>query len=61
MNDLLVGLGLVLVIEGLLWAVAPRLAMRILEGAAATPETTLRVAGWTAVCLGVGMVWIIRG
>jgi uncharacterized protein YjeT (DUF2065 family) len=61
MNDLLVGLGLVLVIEGLLWAVAPRLAMRILEGAAATPEAALRVAGWTAVCLGVGLVWLIRG
>jgi uncharacterized protein len=61
MNDLLVGLGLVLVIEGLLWAVAPRLAIRILEGTAGTPEPALRVAGWTAVCLGVGVVWLIRG
>jgi hypothetical protein len=61
MNDLIVGLGLVLVIEGLLWALAPNVAMRILEGAAATPEGTLRVAGWTAVCLGVGVVWLIRG
>ena len=61
MSDLIVGFGLVLVIEVLLWAVAPHLAMRFLQGAAATPETTLRVAGWTAVCLGVGLVWLIRG
>jgi uncharacterized protein YjeT (DUF2065 family) len=61
MSDLVVGLGLVLVIEGLLWAVAPHLAMRILEGAATTPEGTLRIAGWTAVALGVGLVWLIRG
>lgn len=61
MNDLIVGLGLVLVIEGLVWALVPHLAMRMLEGAAAAPEATLRVAGWTAVCLGVGVVWLIRG
>jgi uncharacterized protein YjeT (DUF2065 family) len=61
MSDLLVGIGLVFVIEGLLWAVAPHLALRFLEGAAATPQSTLRVAGWTAVALGVGLVWLIRG
>jgi len=61
MNDLVVGLGLVLVIEGLLWAVAPHLAMRILEGAASAPQGSLRIAGWTAVALGVGLVWLIRG
>lgn len=61
MNDLIVALGLVLVIEGLLWALVPRLAIRLLEGAAASPEGTLRIAGWTAVCLGVGIVWLIRG
>ena len=61
MSDLVVGLGLVLVIEGLLWAVMPHLAIRLLEGAAATPLGTLRIAGWTAVCLGAGLVWLIRG
>jgi uncharacterized protein YjeT (DUF2065 family) len=61
MNDLVVGLGLVLVFEGLLWALAPHLAMRFLQGAAATPERTLRTAGWAAVALGVGLVWLIRG
>ena len=61
MSDLVVGFGLVLVIEGLLWALAPHLAMRLLEGASATPESTLRIAGWTAVGLGAALVWLIRG
>jgi uncharacterized protein YjeT (DUF2065 family) len=51
----------VLVIEGLLWALAPHLAIRFLEGASATPESTLRIAGWTAVGIGAGLVWLIRG
>lgn len=61
MSDLIVALGLVLVIEGLLWALVPHLAIRMLEGAASSPEATLRIAGWTAVCLGVSLVWLIRG
>lgn len=61
MSDLLVGFGLVMVIEGLLWALMPHLGIRLLEAAAATPESTLRIAGWTAVCLGTGLVWLIRG
>ncbi len=61
MSDLIVGFALVLVIEGLLWALAPNLAIRLLEGAAATPRGTLRIAGWTAVCIGAGLVWLIRG
>jgi uncharacterized protein YjeT (DUF2065 family) len=37
------------------------LAIRFLEGASATPESTLRIAGWTAVGIGAGLVWLIRG
>lgn len=61
MNDLIVGIGLVLVIEGLLWAIAPHLGTRMLEAAKVTTERTLRIAGWTAVGLGAGLVWLIRG
>lgn len=61
MSDLVVGLGLVLVIEGLLWALLPKLGTRLLEGASTTPENTLRIAGWSAVFLGLGLVWLIRG
>lgn len=60
MTDFLVGLGLVLVIEGLLWALAPRLGRRLLELAAATPEQQLRTGGAVAVAFGVLLVWLVR-
>lgn len=60
MTELLVGLGLVLVIEGVLWAAFPRLAVELLKMAAVTPETGLRLAGLTAACVGVGLIWLVR-
>ena len=61
MNDFLVGIGLVLVIEGLLWALAPRLAFRLLQAAIGTPEERLRIGGAIAVAIGVLLVWLARG
>lgn len=61
MADLVVGIGLVLVIEGLLWALVPDLARRLLEAASAVPQTTLRTAGWSSVLIGLALVWLIRG
>ncbi|MGI9523868.1 MAG: DUF2065 domain-containing protein [Hyphomicrobiaceae bacterium] len=61
MNDLLVGFGLVLVIEGLLWAAFPALAIRLLVAAAEAPEHAMRTAGALAMAAGVAIVWAIRG
>lgn len=61
MADLAVAIGLVLVIEGLLWALTPGLGRSLLATAAATPEHQLRMAGWIAVATGAGLVWLIRG
>lgn len=61
MSDLAVGVGLVLVIEGMIWALAPQLARAMLAAAAATPEATLRATGWAAVALGAAIVWLVRG
>jgi uncharacterized protein len=61
MSDILVAIGLVLVLEGLLWASAPHLALRLLTTAAQTPEQVLRVAGAAAVAVGVVIVWLVRG
>jgi uncharacterized protein len=61
MADLIVGLGLVLVIEGLLWALVPHLGERFLQAAATVPQSTLRAAGWSAVGVGLVLVWLIRG
>jgi uncharacterized protein YjeT (DUF2065 family) len=61
MSDLLVALGLVLVIEGLLWSLWPGLGRKLLEVASETPETSLRLAGAVAVAAGVLLVWLVRG
>jgi uncharacterized protein YjeT (DUF2065 family) len=61
MSDLVVGIGLVLVIEGLIWALAPAAGLRMLVVAASTPQASLRLAGLGAVALGVGVVWLVRG
>lgn len=61
MDDLAVAIGLVLVIEGLIWALVPRLGRKLLEATAETPESSLRLAGAFAVAFGVFIVWIVRG
>ena len=61
MHDLLVALGLVLVIEGLIWAVAPDTGRRLLEIASQMPNRSLQMAGWSAVAVGIAIVWLLRG
>ena len=61
MRDLIVAIGLVLVIEGLLWAAFPRLGLKMLVQAAETTEFVLRFAGAVAMAAGVLVVWLVRG
>ena len=61
MNDLTVGLGLMLVFEGLLWGLAPETARKMLTELASLPDRSLRIASWSFVGIGVLLVWLIRG
>jgi uncharacterized protein len=61
MSSLVVALGLVLVIEGSLWALAPGLGRKFLEATADMPESSLRLAGAAAVAAGVFLIWLVRG
>ncbi|MGH6815959.1 MAG: DUF2065 domain-containing protein [Hyphomicrobiaceae bacterium] len=61
MNEFLVGFGLVLVIEGVLWAAFPQLAVRLLASVAGTPEQAVRLAGTVTAAAGVLVVWLVRG
>lgn len=61
MKDFAVALGLVLVIEGVLWAAFPSMATRLLEAAAAAPEGRMRLLGAMFAAAGVGLVWLVRG
>jgi uncharacterized protein YjeT (DUF2065 family) len=60
MDDLWAALGLVLVIEGVLYAVAPAGMKRMMAAAQAVPEGALRAGGLAAAILGVGIVWLAR-
>ena len=50
-----------MIIEGLVYALAPSVLKRMAEMLPAIPESQLRVSGLVAVALGVAMVWFIRG
>jgi uncharacterized protein YjeT (DUF2065 family) len=61
MDDFAVAIGLVLVIEGLLWALAPGMGRKLLAAAKDVPDASLRLVGAFAVAAGVILVWMIRG
>ena len=61
MSDLIVAIGLVLVIEGLIYGGFPNLAKRLAAEVLALPENALRVAGLASIAVGVGLVWLARG
>lgn len=60
MSELLIALGLVFVIEGLIWALFPGYAVRMLEAARELGESNLRTAGLFAIALGVAIVWLVK-
>ncbi len=57
---LLLGLGLVLVIEGVALALAPSRIEDVLEAIRNIPVETRRLLGLGSVALGVLLVWIAR-
>lgn len=61
MSDVIVAIGLVLVIEGLVWALAPGIGRRLLEATSTMPESNLKLMGAVAVASGVLLVWLARG
>lgn len=61
MADLVTALGLVLVIEGVLYALAPEGMRSVLRAALDLPPETMRRFGLGAAMLGLGLVWLVRG
>lgn len=60
-QEIVTALGLVFVIEGLLWAVFPAYGRKLLEAIADQSANELRIAGVVAIAVGVGIVWLVRG
>jgi uncharacterized protein len=61
MTDLVVALGLVLVIEGLLYAGFPKGLKQMMALAQELPESKLRAGGLAAAATGLFIVWLVRG
>ncbi len=59
--ELLTTLALILVIEGVLYALFPDGMKRILTQAMTLPPSALRRAGLVSVLVGVALVWLLRG
>ncbi|WP_334175156.1 DUF2065 domain-containing protein [Pseudoxanthobacter sp.] len=60
MSDFLVALGLVLALEGTLYAAAPGGLKTMMKQAIGTPDSVLRAGGLIALAVGVGLVWLVR-
>ena len=61
MDDLWTALGLVLVIEGVIYALFPDGMKRMLETIRDMPPQTLRTVGLVSALIGFGVVWLVRG
>lgn len=61
MLDFLAALGLVFVIEGLIFTAFPAQAKRAMASALAAPEATLRAVGIGSAVIGLALVWLVRG
>ncbi|WP_306117757.1 MULTISPECIES: DUF2065 domain-containing protein [unclassified Roseitalea] len=60
MADLVTALGLVLVIEGIVYGAFPHLGRRIGEFLRTAPDDMLRIAGLASAAIGLGVVWFAR-
>lgn len=56
----LLALGLVLIVEGLVYALAPSLVERLLEQLSALPVEARRTMGLAALAIGFLLVWIAK-
>lgn len=57
MDTVLLALGLVLIVEGLVYALAPSLVEDLLEALRALPIETRRYVGLGALALGLALTW----
>jgi uncharacterized protein YjeT (DUF2065 family) len=60
MSDIATALGLVLVIEGLMYAIAPGGLKHMMSMAQSMTDDQMRTGGMIAIALGVGIVWAGR-
>ena len=60
LRDFLTALALILVIEGIVYALVPEIMRRLAARTTHTPAQALRIGGLVAAFLGVVIVWLLR-
>jgi uncharacterized protein YjeT (DUF2065 family) len=55
----LIGFGLILVVEGLIYAVMPETMKRLLVRMVEVPVPTMRTGGIVAAIAGLGLLWLL--
>ena len=58
--DFLIGLGVLLVIEGLMFAASPTWMRKAMKSALATPDNMMRAVGIGSAVIGLILIWAIR-
>ncbi len=60
MADLIVAIGLVFVIEGLLYAAFPATMKKMMSLALSMPDNSMRTGGLLAATGGIAIIWLAR-
>ena len=58
--DFLIGLGILFVLEGLMFAASPAWMRRAMKSAMETPDNILRIVGIGSAVLGLILIWLVR-
>src|SRR3979490_2797757 len=58
--DFLIGVGILFVLEGLLFAASPAWMRRAMKSALATPDNILRAVGIGSAVVGLILIWAVR-
>lgn len=58
--DFLIGVGVLFVIEGLLFAAVPGWMRQAMKSVLTTPDSVLRAAGIGSAIIGLILIWLIR-
>lgn len=60
-QDILIGFAFFLIIEGLVYALAPSFLVAMAKLLPTISESALRVTWVASIALGVGLVWLVHG
>ncbi len=59
-TDFLIGIGILFVLEGLMFAASPAWMRRAMKSALVTPDNILRIVGIVSAVVGLLLIWVVR-